>query len=75
VASKTGKYWRECLQALHDKGMNNHTMDFDFFEQCIYAKHNWVRLSYGATRAKGILELVHNDLFVPVHVPSLGKSM
>ena len=34
-----------------------------------------MRFSYGATRAKGILELVHNDVFGPVHVPSLGKSV
>ena len=29
----------------------------------------------GAKRAKGILELVHNDVFGPVLVPSLGKSV
>ena len=38
-------------------------------------KKNRVSFASGATRAKGILELVHNDLFGPVHVPSLGRSV
>ena len=29
----------------------------------------------GGKRVKQILELVHNDLFRPVKVPSLGKSL
>ena len=29
----------------------------------------------GGKREKQILELVHNDVFGPVKVPSLGKSM
>ena len=29
----------------------------------------------GAKRVNKILELVHNDVFGPVSVPSLGKSM
>jgi len=29
----------------------------------------------GGKRAKHILELVHSDVFGPVKVPSLGKSM
>ena len=29
----------------------------------------------GATRAEGILQLVHSDVFGPVSVPSLGKSI
>ena len=39
------------------------TLDFDFFEHFIYGKQN------------RILELVHNDVFGHVHVPSLGRSM
>ena len=48
---------------------------FDFCENCIYGKQNRVRFRSGATRAKGILELIHNDVFEPVPVPSLGKSV
>ena len=55
--------------------MKNCTLHFDFYENCIYGKHNQVRFSSGATREKGILELVHSDVFGPVHVPSLGISM
>ena len=55
------------------EGMTNCTLDFDLCEHCIYGKQNRVRFASGATRAKGILELIHSDVFVHVHVPSLGK--
>jgi hypothetical protein len=42
---------------------------------CLYGKQNRVRFPSGATRAEGILQLVHSDVFGPVSVPSLGKSM
>ena len=29
----------------------------------------------GATREKDILELIHSDVFGPIHVPSLGGSL
>ena len=67
------------LRTLDDKGMvggmSNCTLDFDFFEHCIYGKHNRVIFPSGATREKGILELIHSDVFGPLLVPSLGKYM
>jgi transposase InsO family protein len=57
------------------KVMFDCTLDFDFCEHCIYGKHNRVRFSFVVTRAKGILEIVHSDVFGPVPVPSLGKSV
>jgi hypothetical protein len=67
------------LRALHGKGMaegmSNFTLDFDFCEHCIYGKHNRVRFPSGSTRAKGILELIHSEVFGPVPIPSLGKYM
>ena len=67
------------LRALQGKGMvegmTNYTLDFDLCEHCIYGKRNWVRFAFCATRAKGILELSHNDVFGPMHIPSLGISM
>jgi hypothetical protein len=50
-------------------------MDFDFSEHCVYGKKNRVRFPYGGTRPEGILKLVHSDVFGPVSVPSLGKSV
>jgi hypothetical protein len=50
-------------------------MDFDFCEHCVYGKKNRVRFPSSATRAEGILQLVQNDVFGPMSVPSLGKSM
>jgi len=34
-----------------------------------------VIFSSGATRVEGILQLVHSDLFGPMSIPSLGKSV
>jgi hypothetical protein len=55
------------------EGMFNCTLDFDFCEHCIYDKQNRVRFPSGATREKGVLVLIHSNVFGPVHVPSLGK--
>ena len=57
------------------EGMSNCSLDFDFCEHCLYGKQNRVRFPSGATRAEGILQLVHSDVFGPVSVPSLGKSV
>jgi transposase InsO family protein len=74
---RLGHIGEKGLRTLHGKGMvggmSNCTLDFDFCEHCIYGKHNRVRFPYGATRAKGILELIHSDVFGPVPIPSLGK--
>jgi hypothetical protein len=65
------------LQLLHNKGMvegmSNCSLDFDFYEHCVYGKHNRVRFPSGAMRAEGILQLVHSDVFGPMLVPSLRK--
>jgi hypothetical protein len=67
------------LRLLHGKGMvegmSNGSMDFYFCELCVYGKQNRVRFPFGATRVEGILYLVHSDVFGPLLVPSLGKSM
>jgi hypothetical protein len=76
---RLGHIGEKGLRTLHGKGMvegmSNFTMDFDFCEHFIYGKHNLVIFPYGNTRAKGILELIRSDVFDPVHVPSLGKSV
>jgi hypothetical protein len=67
------------LRILHGKGMvegmSNCSLDFDLCEHCVYGKQNRVRFPSGATRAEGILQLVHSDVFGPVSVPSLRKSV
>ena len=57
------------------EGMSKFSLDFDLCEHCVYGKKNQVRFPSSATRAEGILQLVHGDVFGPVSVPSLGKSM
>jgi hypothetical protein len=64
---------------MHNKGMVEDfpecNLEVDFCEHCIYGKKNRVRFPYGAKKAKGILELVHSDVFILVSVPSLGGSL
>ena len=55
------------------EGMTYCNIDFDFCEHCIYGKQNRVKFASGATRAKGILELIHSDVLGHVLVPSLVK--
>ena len=45
------------------------------FSHCLYGKQNRVKFPFGATRAEEILELIHNDVFGHVPIPSLGGSM
>ena len=72
---RLGHIGKKGLRTLHGKGMSNCTLDFDFCEHCIYGKHNRLRFLSSATRAKGILELIQTNVFGPVPIPSLGKSM
>jgi hypothetical protein len=50
-------------------------LEVKFYEHSMYGKKIRVRCPFGATREKGILELVHNNVFGPVSVPSLGGSL
>jgi hypothetical protein len=58
------------FRLLHGKGMvegiYKSSLDFDVCEHCVYGKQNQIRFPSGATRAGGILQLVHNDVFGPV---------
>jgi len=55
------------------EGMSNFSLDFDFCENFIYVKQNQVTFPLGAKRVKGILELMHSDVFGRVSIPSPGK--
>eukprot|EP00253_Pinus_taeda_P034149 PITA_34149 len=76
---RLGHIGEKGLLILHGKGMvesmSNRSLDFDFSENFVYGKQNQVSFPSGSKRAKQILELVHNDVFEPVKVPSLGKSV
>jgi hypothetical protein len=67
------------LRLLHGKGMvegiSNFSMDFDFFEHFLYGKKKRVRFPSDVMRETRILHLVHSDVFGPVSVPSLRKSV
>jgi hypothetical protein len=67
------------LQVLNDKGMvegtSNSSLDFYFYEHCLYGKKNHVRFPSGAMREEGILQLVHIDVFGSMLTPSLGKCL
>jgi len=67
------------LRVMKSKGMlegiSNCSLDFKLCKECVYGKQNRVKFSTSATRANGILQLIHSDVFGPVLVPSLGKSL
>jgi hypothetical protein len=72
---RLGNIKEKGLRILHGKGMvegmSNCSLDFDFCEHCVYGNKNHVRLHSGPTKVEGTLQLVHNDVCVPVSVPSL----
>ena len=74
-----GHNGEEGIQSLQGKGMVegmcNCNLDFDFCEHCLYGKLNWVKFLFADARAKEILELIHNDVFGHVPIPSLGWSL
>ena len=76
---RLGHIGEKGLRILHGngmvEGMSNFSLDFDFCENCVYGKQNQVSFPSGAKWANNILELVQSDVFGPVSVPSLGKSM
>lgn len=57
------------------EGISNFSLDFEFCKDCMYGKQNQVKFSTSATRANRILQLIHSDVFGPVPIPSLGKSL
>jgi len=87
VSREKTMLWHQRLRHIGEKGlqilhvncmvecMSNFSLDFDFYEHCVYGKKNRVSFSSGANRVKGILKLVHNDVFGPMLVPSLGNFL
>jgi hypothetical protein len=65
------------LQVIHIKsmveGISNYSLDFYFYEYCIYGKKKRVRFPFSEMRVEGILQWVHSDVFGPISFPSLGK--
>jgi hypothetical protein len=74
-----GHIGEKVLWTVHGKGMvegmSNCTLDFCFCEHFIHGKQNLVIFPSGATREKGTLDLIQNDVFGPIPIPSLGKSI
>ena len=72
---RLGNIGEKGLQIPHHNGMaecmSNLSLDFNFYEHCLYRKQNRVSFPSRAKRVKGILELVHSDVFGPLSVQSL----
>jgi hypothetical protein len=64
-----------CKKKVWWKVFLDFNLEVDFCEHYIYGKQNSVRFPFGATREKGIMELIHSDVFGFVPVPSLGGSL
>jgi len=56
---RLGHIGEKGFQLLHGKsrveGMPNFSLDFYFYEHCIYGNHNWVRFPFGAMKVDEIL--------------------
>jgi hypothetical protein len=76
---RMGHIGEKGLQVMHKKGMVEEfpycNLEVNFCEHCIYGKKKWVRFPSGATMEKGILELIHSDVFGLALVPSIGGSL
>jgi hypothetical protein len=76
---RLGHIGEKGIRLIHSKdmvtGMSKYSLYFDFCEHFVYGKKNQEIFPSGATRAEGILWLVHSDVVGPVSVPSLGKYM
>ena len=53
----------------------NDCLDFDFCEHCIYGKQNRIQFYSSLNKSSCILDLIHSDVFGPVDVPSIGRSV
>jgi hypothetical protein len=53
------------------KGISYSSLYFELCEHFVYGKKNKVKFPTGATKAYGILWLIHTDVFGLVHVPLL----
>ena len=72
---RLGHIGEKGLLILHGKGMSNSSLDFHFCKKmCIWEVESG-SFPFGGKRVEQILELVHNDVFGPVKVPSLGNSV
>jgi hypothetical protein len=74
---RLGHIREKVLRVLQTKGMvegmSNISLDFYFYEHCIYGKKNWVKFLFDSMREEKFLQLVKNDVFGHVSVQSLGK--
>jgi len=81
VSGENTILWHEILGHIGEKGieilhgngmvegMYNFTLDFNFYEHFIYGKQNRVSFPSTANNEKGIIEIVHSDVFEPMSVP------
>ena len=72
---RLGHIGEKGIQSLQGKvmveGMSNCNSYFYICEHCLYGKQNRVNFPSSTTRENEIFELIHNDMFGPVPIPSL----
>ena len=56
-------------------GLNDYNLEFDFCEHCIYGKQNHIQFYSSSHKSSCILDLIHLDVFGPIDVPSIGRSV
>ena len=76
---RLGHIGEKGLRTLKNKnlvdGLNDCNLEFDFCEHCIYGKQNRIQFYSSSHKSSCILDLIHSDVFGPVDVPSIGRSV
>lgn len=67
------------LQALKNKnmveGLNDCSLEFDFCEHYIDGKQNHVQFYSNSHKSYWLLDLIHNNVFHPIKVPSISRAL
>ena len=56
-------------------GLKDYNLEFDFCEHCVISKQNCIQFYSSSHKSSCILDLIHSDVFSPVDVPSIGRSV
>jgi hypothetical protein len=56
-------------------GLNDCALEFDFCEQCIYGKQNYVQFNSSFQKYYGLLDLIYSDVFGPIKFPLISKAL
>ena len=57
------------------EGLDGCNLEFDFCKHCVYGKQNCVQFYSSSHKSSNVLDLIHSDVFGPIKVSSISKSI